>query len=252
MVKLVILAAGKGTRLRPITDNLPKPLVTLQDGESIMRKSISNLRSGWDFDEIVIVSGYKRECVTEFAERVDSGGVPVNVIYNPFYNEAGPVISLRTVSHKIEADDVVIVNGDTLYSENLPLFLKGHSDGVYLGYSSVDGADDDEMKVVLSHRESGELSLTEVGKSLDSSWDGVTTGLLMVNGRRNRRNLIETIDRAVTKDVDMPWDHLCNLMIGAGTDVELVEIPYTEFHEIDTVGDLQESNHLIHQKDTGE
>jgi choline kinase len=244
MVKLVILAAGKGTRLRPITDNIPKPLVELTDGESIMNTSISNLQSGLNFDEIVIVSGYKRECVTEFADGVNTDGVPVTVIHNPFYDEAGPVISLRSVSHKIVTDNALIINGDTIYSENIPPLLRGYDRGIFLGFSPVESASDDEMKVTTRQQESDGNSLTEVGKSLDSNYDGVTSGLMMVNGRRNRRDFIETIDKSVTKDLDMPWDHLFNMMIRAGKDVGLIEIPYAEFHEIDTVGDLQETNDL--------
>lgn len=244
MVKLVILAAGRGTRLRPITDKIPKPLVELPDGESIIHKSISNLRSGWDFDEIVIVSGYKRKYLNEFAEDCTTDGVPVNVIYNPFYSEAGPVISLRVVSHKIEADDVVIINGDTLYSERIPSLFTGRGKGIHLGYSPVDVAADDEMKVVISQSGHEKTALTEVGKSLHSNGDGVTSGIVVVNGRKNRREFIETMDRAVTEELDMPWDHLCDMMIGAGKDIGLVEIPYPEFHEIDTVGDLQQIDHL--------
>jgi len=70
-MQCVILAAGKGTRLRPLTDNLPKPLVKVA-GKTLLDHIVESLPSS--VDELIIVTGYledqiKAHCGTEFHGR---------------------------------------------------------------------------------------------------------------------------------------------------------------------------------------
>ena len=67
-MQCVILAAGKGTRLRPLTDNCPKPLVKVA-GQTLLDHIVSSIPSA--VDELIIVTGYLEEqirahCGTEF------------------------------------------------------------------------------------------------------------------------------------------------------------------------------------------
>lgn len=61
-MQCVILAAGKGTRLRPLTDNIPKPLVTVA-GKTLLDHIVSSLPSA--VDELIIVTGYLEEQIRE-------------------------------------------------------------------------------------------------------------------------------------------------------------------------------------------
>ncbi len=70
-MQCVILAAGKGTRLRPLTDNLPKPLVQVA-GKTLLDHIVGSLPTA--IDELIIVTGYleeqiKAHCGTEFHGR---------------------------------------------------------------------------------------------------------------------------------------------------------------------------------------
>ena len=57
-MKAVILAAGEGTRLRPLTKNKPKPLVEI-NGKPILEYTLAELPR--TIEEIVFVVGYKKE-----------------------------------------------------------------------------------------------------------------------------------------------------------------------------------------------
>jgi bifunctional UDP-N-acetylglucosamine pyrophosphorylase/glucosamine-1-phosphate N-acetyltransferase len=62
-MQCVILAAGKGTRLRPLTDNCPKPLVKV-GGMTLLDHIVSALPSS--VDELIIVTGYLGEMIREY------------------------------------------------------------------------------------------------------------------------------------------------------------------------------------------
>ena len=60
-LKSIILAAGEGRRLRPLTENNPKCMVNLF-GKSLLQRQIEVMKS-CGIDEIVIVTGYKSEMI---------------------------------------------------------------------------------------------------------------------------------------------------------------------------------------------
>jgi bifunctional UDP-N-acetylglucosamine pyrophosphorylase/glucosamine-1-phosphate N-acetyltransferase len=62
-MQCVILAAGKGTRLRPLTDNTPKPLVKVA-GKTLLDHIVGSLPSS--IDELIIVTGYLEEQIKAY------------------------------------------------------------------------------------------------------------------------------------------------------------------------------------------
>ena len=62
-MQCVILAAGKGTRLRPLTEKCPKPLVEV-GGKTLLDHIVGALPSA--VDELIIVTGYKGEMIREY------------------------------------------------------------------------------------------------------------------------------------------------------------------------------------------
>ncbi|MFT5036536.1 MAG: NDP-sugar pyrophosphorylase family protein [Candidatus Azotimanducaceae bacterium] len=69
-MQCVILAAGKGTRLRPLTDNCPKPLVKVC-GKTLLDHIVEALPSA--IDQLIIVVGYKGEQIKEHCGEVFHG-----------------------------------------------------------------------------------------------------------------------------------------------------------------------------------
>src|SRR5674476_655200 len=63
MADIVILAAGKGTRLLPETRTVPKPLVALPDGTSILDYQMDQIIKSRAFQKIVYVGGYKYDAI---------------------------------------------------------------------------------------------------------------------------------------------------------------------------------------------
>jgi UDP-N-acetylglucosamine diphosphorylase / glucose-1-phosphate thymidylyltransferase / UDP-N-acetylgalactosamine diphosphorylase / glucosamine-1-phosphate N-acetyltransferase / galactosamine-1-phosphate N-acetyltransferase len=69
-MQCVILAAGKGTRLRPLTDNLPKPLVQV-GGKTLLDHIVEAIPSA--VDELIIVTGYLGHMIEEYCGEVFHG-----------------------------------------------------------------------------------------------------------------------------------------------------------------------------------
>ena len=80
-MKALILAGGRGKRLRPITDNIPKSLIQINK-MPLIERSIKYLKK-FGIDEIIVCSGYRGKKIEDFLERKKNFGCKINddVIY---------------------------------------------------------------------------------------------------------------------------------------------------------------------------
>jgi L-glutamine-phosphate cytidylyltransferase len=108
MMRAVILAAGRGSRLRHLGSDRPKCLVQLA-GEPLVARQIAALRRG-GMDEIGVVRGYR-------AEMIDFPGVTYFV--NERWAETNMVMSLATASAWLRSGPVIVGYGDIFYRSEL-------------------------------------------------------------------------------------------------------------------------------------
>ncbi len=105
-VQVVILAAGKGTRLgRPA----PKPLTPLDDGRTIIAQQLDNVRAAFGDDaRVMIVVGFKFDMIMEAVP----GGL---FTYNEDYHETNTSKSLLRALRNTADGPVIWMNGDVVY-----------------------------------------------------------------------------------------------------------------------------------------
>jgi NDP-sugar pyrophosphorylase family protein len=108
----VILAAGMGSRLRPLTIERPKPLVEVH-GTPILHNALRNLASAGVRD-VSIVVGYRREviersCGSEFA------GVRISYIPSAVYDCTGSAYSLWLARDALLKGDALLLEGDVFF-----------------------------------------------------------------------------------------------------------------------------------------
>lgn len=115
-MKAIILAAGLGSRLRPITDSVPKCMVPV-NGIPIIDKQVENLLdSGFVEHDIHIVSGYKDNILKRhLAEKFPA----VNVITNARYNETNNMYSLYLAKRCLCGCEFLLMNGDVFFDSNI-------------------------------------------------------------------------------------------------------------------------------------
>lgn len=106
---VVHLAAGEGTRLRPLTENKPKPLVELGK-TSLLERNLQTLSEA-GLSEQLIVTGYK-------AEQIESLSYPT--VHNPIYDETDMVYSLFQAEEQFSNErDLLISYGDIVYEQEI-------------------------------------------------------------------------------------------------------------------------------------
>lgn len=119
--RAIILAAGKGTRLRPITENIPKPLISV-NGVRFIDTIINGLISN-NINEIYVVVGYLKEKFAVLKDKYPD----VKLIYNPYYDKCNNISSLFVVRDKLE--DAIIMDADQYISNSNILFTDFEKSG---------------------------------------------------------------------------------------------------------------------------
>ncbi|NHN48717.1 sugar nucleotidyltransferase [Halostella sp. JP-L12] len=112
-MQAVILAAGKGTRLRPLTDDKPKVLVEV-DGKPLIEDVFDNLVD-IGIDEFIVVVGYKKE---QIIERYDDEYRGVPITYAHQREQLGLAHALLQAEPYVD-DDFVLMLGDNVFRANL-------------------------------------------------------------------------------------------------------------------------------------
>ena len=115
-MKAIILAAGKGTRLAPMTLIKPKPLLKVH-GKTLLENTIHFLKES-NIDDITIVTGYKHEIFDEYVSRFG-----LNKVINKDYDSTNSSYSLKLVVDNID-DDTIIMNGDLYIKSDFVRFIK--------------------------------------------------------------------------------------------------------------------------------
>ena len=90
-MKGIILAAGIASRLRPITDNMPKCLLKIGD-QLILERTLNNLLKN-GIDDIVIVTGYLEESNKRILLKLNFPELKVEYITNEIYNSTNNIYS---------------------------------------------------------------------------------------------------------------------------------------------------------------
>jgi NDP-mannose synthase len=121
MKRAVILAGGEGTRLRPYTTVLPKPLMPIGD-RPVLDIVIRQLRRD-GFEHITIATGYLAELIENFFRDGSEYGVKID-----YYRETEPLGTVGALA-LIDglADDFLVMNGDTLTDMDYAGLLERHS-----------------------------------------------------------------------------------------------------------------------------
>ena len=157
----ILLSAGQGSRMLPLTVDRPKCLIEFS-GRSLLAWQIEMLARG-GVRRIDVVTGFMTDMVDEAISAIRDPRVEIRTRFNPFYKVADNLGSCW-IARDVMRDDFLILNGDTLVSEEIVARVQQDNDWPIAVTVDVKGSyDSDDMKV----SRAGER-LTRIGKTLSA------------------------------------------------------------------------------------
>lgn len=186
-MKAVILSAGQGKRLLPLTEELPKCLLPLGLRHTLLSWQLSQLADA-GVAEAVVVTGFEADRVE--SELARQAYLPARSLYNPFYELSDNLGSVWCALGEFDAD-TILLNGDTLFASRVPARLMAAPPApITMTISRKPRYDADDMKVRLDG-----TAVQAVGKSLDvDSIQAESIGMTLLRGEG-----VETFRSAVAR-----------------------------------------------------
>jgi choline kinase len=111
----LLLAAGTGSRLYPLTENTPKCLTTVDGVSIIERLTFSLIKHG--FKRLVVVTGYMENCIRDFLGN-QVGEMKIDYIFSPLYHQTNNIYSLWMVREMIN-EPFLLLESDLVFDESL-------------------------------------------------------------------------------------------------------------------------------------
>lgn len=124
----IILVAGKGAKLQPLTLNRPKTLYKLDDNTTVLQRLVRSIRE-YDLEaEIVVVVGFMYRYIQKELEDDN-----VIFVHNPFFSVTSSMGSLWFARNFLQRENVTIINGDIVMSDLLMKdIICKHTDSPYV------------------------------------------------------------------------------------------------------------------------
>jgi choline kinase len=111
----LLLAAGTGSRLHPLTLDAPKCLTEVS-GEPILGRLVDNLRLQ-GITRLVVVTGYLDHCIHDFLEQ-NAADMQLDYVFNPVYRTTNNIYSLWLAREVID-EPFVLVESDLVFEDSM-------------------------------------------------------------------------------------------------------------------------------------
>jgi choline kinase len=242
-VHVVVLAAGRGSRLGTVGDDTPKWLLDV-NGRTIADRQLEGIRAAGDaVASVRVVVGHAGEAIEhELALRDE----PVGIVRNPDYAEINNWWSvLRAIRELPEDGPIVVMNGDLLVSPaHVTAFLRAAAAGSADGLLAVDldrDLTDESMKV----SRSPDGTLERIGKVDVDAPAGEYIGMLMARGSvlAAFRDVLSSFEGH--EDRRNEWyEGAVGRTAAEGADWHVWPLPTSDWVEIDDDVDLRAAERL--------
>ena len=242
----VIMCAGQGKRLRPITDERPKSMVEV-GGKPLLARHVEHL-AAWGIPEIVLVVGYRRDHIDELAGRGAPRGTKLTLISNDQFERSGSGYSLALGLRQLASveGDVELMDADLLYPRELlrPLLEPARvGNALLVGHGKEE--DEEAVKVRGPAGKVRELRKKTQNRALAFQGESVGVGRLDDEGRRIVLGWMAERERT-TRDYE--WEHALE-GCAERLDLRAIKCPDLPWTEIDTVEDLKKAEGMLGRVD---
>jgi choline kinase len=239
-MKGIVLAAGPGKRLQPLTDDLPKTLLPLSDGRTILDLALHNLRSVGIAD-IVVVTGFASDRVEERQRDLEEQhDVRLELVFNDRAEEWNNAYSLW-LAREAFRHGALLLNGDTVHPASVEeALLAVRGPGVLLAVDTEKPLGEEEMKVLLDE----EGTLQSVSKEVDPARaEGEYIGVTLIEAD-GAGPLAEALEATWRRDPSDYYEDGFQELVDRGGKVHVAPIGSVEWVEVDNHEDLAKAREI--------
>lgn len=227
----IILSAGRGSRLLPLTENKPKCLLPV-DGTTVLGHQLDMLELV-GIEKVTVVTGCLPGLVEEeVAKR--RGPMQVATAFNPFFQVADNLASCWMVRELMD-EDFLLINGDTLFEAALLHdVLASPRNAIQVTIDKKSSYDSDDMKVTLDG-----TRLTAIGKTLSPECThGESIGILRFQGDGPAAFSAKLSEMMRTQDGISAWYlKAIDAIASSSGEVQTLSIEGRRWCELDTIED---------------
>lgn len=239
-MKAIILCAGIGSRIRPLTDDKPKPLVVVA-GKTILGRMVeASISVG--ITEFVVVTGYRAEQITTFLTETYPQA-SFTFVYNEHFEKTNTGYSVLLAEPYVRGEDFIKFDGDVVFEDEVLRRLIADQASSALCIDTRIRLEAEEVKVVLDENK----RVLEVGKKLDpTKAHGESIGIEKICTRvapvffQELHTLMQ--DPAKWQEY---YDDTYTTLVVRGVPMHAVDITGLKWVEIDTHEDFERAEQMF-------
>ena len=222
--RAIIMAAGKGERMQPITFKTPKPLIKV-NGVPMIENVIGALHNN-GINEIYVVVGYLKEQFYYLEDKYDN----LKLIYNPYYDYCNNISSLYVAKDYIE--DAFILDGDQMIYNDSVL----NPDFELSGYNAVWTDEYTNEWLMTTNGDGIVTSCSRTGGK--NGWQRFSVSRW---GEKDAKKLKELLEFEFTKkkNTDIYWDDVAMFCHCEEFKLGVYEMKKEDIIEIDNISELR-------------
>jgi choline kinase len=233
----VILVAGIGSRLRPITDDRPKALVDV-GGETILARAV-RLLAEYGVRRVVLATGYREDAV-----KAAMRGAPLAVEYckNPEFDRTQNSVSLALCRGALGSDAFFKLDGDVVFQRQVLERLDDSSVELAVAVDTGRLLDAEAMKVSV---DGSRIRAFGKGITLESS-AGESIGIERLSGSAGA-NVFDALERTIAGgETSLYYEDVYSRLIAQGLlEAEAVGVRDLPWTEVDDFSDLERARELV-------
>ncbi len=233
--RAVVLAAGTGSRIRPLENDLPKPLTPL-NGKALISYTLDALAAN-DIDDVIVVTGYREELVR--AALSEGGAVEMTFVTNPDF-ELGAAASLAAARDELEAEPFLLLMADHAFAPGLvQTLLAGARDAgatVAADFAPHTTAYEDEATKLAIDSGDGQSRVISIGKKV-TPWQALDAGAFYCT--RDTWRALDAVPHGA--ELSAVFDRMASdgLLFAADVSGQF-------WYDVDTPDDLAAAHALLH------
>ena len=233
-MKAIVLSAGQGRRLLPLTEDCPKCLLPV-DGDRTMLSLQLDALARRGMDRVTVVVGFGADRVEHFLTTHPVPGLAVETLFNPFHSTTDNLVTCW-LARQAMRDEFLLLNGDTLFEDALlERVLDAPQAPITVTVDHKAAYDDDDMKVSLD----ANGRLLAIGKDLPAATVGAESIGMIAFRESGPKIFVDALERIIHEPAALRRWYLSVVNdLAQQTAVETVSVHGLWWCEIDSPEDL--------------